>query len=319
MRKLLAALLLMLALPAAYASTAVFDETFPDDIIAGIGASLDSCTEGRGDLDFTLSAYSEDEETFPGRIHASFDIAYGDKSYTVNAEGTDRAGLLAQIDEEIHSMLYYEELLLAPGLRLDYIYQSSYSVLSDQAFSNGSRFRAVDSDGDIRGIFDVSGRYDGVTILDPVYLDHPFPGISLEPDGAWTAYGTASMGFRFPTVDVVGSVTVGKLDWIFPFIPTISFVYRYLDGVSYMYGGIGLAAVLNLNRIFPSVEFTLIQEGRIGADASLLLGGSTLGFDWKGRFSVFYEHRATPYFYWRIGYENFQGEHMLMIGMGGDF
>ena len=309
----------LLAAMALSASTAAFDDSFPADIMAGIGGSLDACTEGRGSIDFILSGYSEDGETFPERIHASFCISYGDRSYTINASGVDRQELIAQIGEEIYSMLYYEEMLLAPGLRLDYIYQSSYSMLCDTAYRSGMRFRAVDSDGDIRGIFDVSGRHDGVTTLDPVFLDNPFPGISLEPDGTWTAYGSAAMGFSFPSVDVVASATIGKLDWIFPFIPTISFVYRYLDGVSYMYGGIGLAAVLNLNRIFPSVSFTLIQEGRIGADASLLLGGSTEGFDWKGRFSVFYEHRATPYFYWRIGYENFQGTHMLMIGMGGDF
>lgn len=319
--KHLAVLVIAFLLPVSlFATTSSFDDTFPSDILTAVSAAADRYTDGRGSIDFLFSDYSEDSELFPDELHASFTVSYSGKSYTINATGRDRASLISQIDEEISAMLYYEELLLAPGLRLDYIFQSSYSALSDTSFRRGTRFKAVDSNGHTRGIFDVTGRYNGATTLDPVYLDRPFPGISLEPDGTWTAYATAAMGFAFPQVDVLASATIGKLDWIFPFIPTLSFVYRYRNGVSYMYGGIGVAASLSLGRIFPSVEFTLIQEGRIGADASLLLGGSSEGFDWNGRFSVFYEHRATPHFYWRIGYENFGWDtHMLMIGFGGDF
>ncbi len=318
MRKIAIILILSLCLPA-FATTFSFDESFPADAAAAIGVSLERNTEGRGSIDFTASGYSEDTERFPGQIHASFDISYGEKSYTINAVGTERGALLAEIDQEITSMLYYEEMLLSPGPRLDYVYQSSYSMLGDEHYRNGTRFRGIDSNGRIRGIFEVSGRYEGVTVLDPVYLDRPFPGIGLEDDGEWTAFSTFSMGFRFPAIDMVGSFSIGRTDLIFPFIPLISVVYRYLDGESYVYGGIGLEAYANLSRMFPSVEFTLIQEGRIGADASILLGGGPSGFDWKGRFSIFYEHRATSHFYWRIGYENFHGEHMLTLGVGGDF
>ena len=80
-----------------------------------------------------------------------------------------------------------------------------------------------------------------------------------------------------------------------------------------------MEAFLDIHRIFPSVSFTLIEEGRIGADASILLGYGPSGFDWKGRFSIFYEHRALAGLSWRIGYQNLQGTHMLLVGMGGMF
>ena len=54
----------LLATMALSASTAAFDDSFPADIMAGIGGSLDACTEGRGSIDFTLSGYSEDGETW---------------------------------------------------------------------------------------------------------------------------------------------------------------------------------------------------------------------------------------------------------------
>ena len=227
--------------------------------------------------------------------------------------------LAAAIEDEILSLLFYEEELLAPGLRLDYIHRGSYSFLSDDYYRRGTRFRAVDADGNLRGIFEVSDSYPGAYVLSPVYLDDPFPGISLESEGEWTMFSSAAMGFSFPAVDLTGSLSFGRTDLIYPFVPLASFLFRYENGAMYWYGGLGIEAFIDMHRIFPSVSFTLIEEGRIGADASILLGYGPAGFDWKGRFSVFYEHRATSSFFWRIGYENLQGTHMLMIGLGGDF
>ena len=318
MRRIL--LILALALSASvYASTIVPDSSFPDYALAAIGRAVDEGTRGRGNLDITVTGYSETDDYFPQMLYSSFTIGYSGRSVVINAVGHDREELAAAIEDEILSLLFYEEELLAPGLRLDYIHRGSYSFLSDDYYRRGTRFRAVDADGNLRGIFEVSDSYPGAYVLSPVYLDDPFPGISLESEGEWTMFSSAAMGFSFPAVDLTGSLSFGRTDLIYPFVPLASFLFRYENGAMYWYGGLGIEAFIDMHRIFPSVSFTLIEEGRIGADASILLGYGPAGFDWKGRFSVFYEHRATSSFFWRIGYENLQGTHMLMIGLGGDF
>lgn len=319
MRKLIAVFLIIVSVSALYASTVTPDDSFPDYALAAIGRSVDASTRGRGDLDVRVSSYSEDDGYFPDMLYASFTVEYGDVSTVINAVGHDTDELSDAIEDEIHSLLFYEESLISPGLRLDYIHRGSYSFLSDGYFRKGTRFSAIDSDGRIRGVFEVSDSYPGAYVLSPVYLEDPFPGISLESEGEWTMFGSTAMGFAFPRIDLTGSLSFGRTDLIYPFVPLISFLFRYDNGGMYWYGGLGMEAFLDIHRIFPSVSFTLIEEGRIGADASILLGYGPSGFDWKGRFSIFYEHRAASSFFWRIGYENLQGSHMLMIGMGGDF
>lgn len=315
----IAALIAIMLVSTLYASTITSDGSFPDYAMAAIGRAVDESTAGRGNLDISISSYSEDDSYFPDMIHGSFSIGFNGTDTEINAVGHDREELSDAIEAEIVSLLYYEESLLSSGLRLDYIHKGSFSFLSDEYYRRGTRFDAIDADGRLRGVFEISDSYPGVYVLSPIFLDNPFPGISLESEGEWTMFGSAAMGFSFPSVDMTGSLSFGRTDLIYPFVPLVSFLFRYDDGAMYWYGGIGLEAFLDIHRIFPSVSFTLIEEGRIGADAAILLGGGPSGFDWKGRFSVFYEHRATPSFFWRIGYENIQGEHMLMIGMGGDF
>lgn len=318
MRRILTALLIIL-LPALYASTITPDDSFPDYALAAIGRAVDESTAGRGNLDVSISGYSVDDSYFHNMLYATFTLSYNGNENIINAVGHDTAELSAAIEDEIYSLLYYEESLIAPGLRLDYIHRGNFSFLSDSHYRRGTRFNAVDTDGRTRGVFEISDSYPGVYVLSPVYLDEPFPGISLESEGEWTMFSSAAMGFSFPAIDMTASLSFGRTDLIYPFVPLVSFLFRYDNGAMYWYGGIGIEAFIDIHRIFPSVEFTLIEEGRIGADAAILLGGGPDGFDWKGRFSVFYEHRATSSFFWRIGYENIQGEHMLMIGLGGDF
>ena len=126
MRKLMTFILLAFS-AVLYASSVTPDESFPDYAIAAVGRAVDESTRGRGDLDVEISEYSEDNETFSDMILASFTISYEGKSSTINAIGHDTEELSDAIGEEITSLLYYEELLLVPGLRLDYIHRGSYS------------------------------------------------------------------------------------------------------------------------------------------------------------------------------------------------
>lgn len=319
MRRLLLLLLLMLPVLSLNANEIVFDDSVPDDVRRTLEDSIARWTEGRGDIFVRISGYEEDTQTFEDRTLATFEAVSGDLSLTVNAIGRDREELLDSVEAEVRNILFYEESLMAPGLRLDYVYQGSYSFLSSDYYRRGTRLAAVDSDDRVRGLFEVAERYDGAVLLEPVFLSDPVPGLRLEERGKWTLSLTAATGFDFssPSVEVMGAV--GRSDLIYPFMPLLSLTYRLSGGESYCYGGIGIGASLDLWRIFPTFSFTLIEEGRIQADASLLLGAGPDGFDWKGRFSVSYEHSPTPSFFWRLGYLNLQGEHMLILGGGGRF
>ena len=295
MRRLLFLLMLLIPALAISANDIAFDDSVPDDIRAVLEESIDRWTEGRGEIFVRIGSYEEDTQSFDDRTLATFEAVSGDLSLTINAIGRDREALLESVETEVRNILFYEESLMAPGLA------------------------ALDGDNRVRGLFEVAERYDGAVLLEPVFLSDPVPGLRLEDRGEWTLSLTAATGFDFssPSVEVTG--TVGRSDLIYPFTPLLSLTYLLSGGESYYYGGIGLGASLDLWRIFPTFSFTLVEEGRIQADASLLLGAGPDGFDWKGRFSVSYEHSPTPSFFWRLGYLNLQGEHMLILGGGGRF
>ena len=309
----------MLLSLAVSASTVSFDSSVPDDIALAISGSIDKWTEGRGDIEVAVSGYSEDGNLFDGRIFASFAAVSGDAEYEIKAVGEDREELADAISDEIMNILFYEDSFMAPGLRLDYVYRGSYSFLTEDHYRRGTRLSAVDRNGRTRGLFEVAERYEGSVLLEPVYLSTPVPGLSLIESGEWTAAVSASMGFDFPDPAFELTASIGRSDLIYPFTPFISLTYMMNGGASYYYGGIGISAALDFWRIFPNVSFTLIEEGRIGADAALLLGAGPDGFDWRGRYSVYYEHSPLPSFFWRVGYVNLQNEHMLMVGGGGRF
>lgn len=319
MRRFAVLFFLVILLFPAFSSHIVSDGTLPDDVLTSLAEDIGMMTYGRKDLDFTASSYSEGT-VIAGYVTASFTLSYGDRTLLVEFMGENRVELLESLEEEIENILFYsDELYSDAEERLDYILPPSYSFAPSAFYRKGTRLKAVDSLGNIRGVFAVSERYDDADTLEAIYLRSPFPGMTLEKSGNWTAYGTFATSFNFKSPELLGMVSIGRSDLIYPFVPIVSAAYRMKDGVSYVYGGIGIEAHLDMNRIFPSVEFTLIQEGRIGGNVSMLLGYGGEGFDWRSVFSIFYEHRATPSFFWRLGYENLQGSHMLFVGLGGDF
>ena len=308
---------LVSALPAV--SHIVSDGTLPADVLSSLAEDIGEETYGRGDLRFTASGYSESEEE-NGFTEASMLLSFSGKEILLSFRGEDREALLESLGEETRSLLFYEPSLSSDGeMKLDYITGGSYSFLTDRSFRRGTRFRAMDTEGRIRGIFELAEPFGEAKTLKPVYVNHPYPGMSLVPGGNWKFTASGAMGFRFNEFTASGIVSIGRTDLIYPFVPLISAAYVYDSGVHYAYGGIGIEAYLDLATIFPRVGFTLVQEGRIGGNASILLGGSSSGFDWSAVFSVFYEHNLSPSLHWRVGYQNLLGEHMLAIGFGGSF
>ena len=319
MRKLLFPIIFILLISAAAASSVTSDGSVPDDVLAVIEERVVSLTAGRADIIVDISSYSEDNGLFPGRIFSTFTAESGSASLVINAIGDDRESLLESISGEIRNILFYEESLMAPSPRLDYIYGGSYSFLADEYYRRGTRLRAVDSDGRVRGLFETAERYDGAVMLEPLYLADPVPGLPLEKCGAWTAFLSAAMSPDFSSPSFEITAAAGRSDLIYPFMPLLFATYYMDGGDAYFYGGLGIGASFDLWRMFPTVSFTLVEEGRITADASVLLGTGPAGFDWRGRFSISYEHSPLPSFFWRIGYVNLQGRSMLSVGGGGRF
>ena len=315
MRRLLLVMVMAVAVFSLYASHIISDGSLPDDVLSAVSEAIGRETYGRSDLVFHADSYTE-TDLENGGTAASFMLSYSDKAILTEGYGKDREELLSSFSYSIHGILFYEESLFSDApLSLGYIVDRNYSFLSDVSLRRGTKLRV----GTVRAVFEVGENYDGAVSLDPVYLRSPMPGMTLEKAGEWKLSGSLSTSFRFSSPEIFAQISLGRTDLIYPFVPTVSFAYCYSAGRSDVYAGVGLEAYLNLYRVFPSVSFTLVEEGRIGGSVSILAGGGAEGFDWRSVFSIFYEHRALPSLYWRVGYQNLQGTHMLVIGMGGDF
>ena len=317
-RLVIAAFIAILAMPLS-ASHIVSDGSLPEHVLSTLASSVGRETYGRGDLDFSASGYSSDGWD-DGWTHSSFYLAYSDKEVLVEFYGRSEDELLESLSDSIRGILFYEDSLSSDAdLTLGYALDSSYSTLSETTLRRGTMLRAIDSFGSTRALFEVDDVYGDAMTLQPVYLDSPYPGMALEEAGAWTIGATVASGFDFSSPSILLLATLGRTDLIYPLIPIISLGGMYgPDGLN-AYLGLGMEAYLDLSTAFPSVGFTLIQEGRIGGNVSLLIGGGASGFDWRSVFSIFYEHRALAGLSWRIGYQNLQGTHMLLVGMGGMF
>ena len=320
MRKAALLALVLLLLSVLSASTLETDGSFPAWVVSALGKALDENTEGRGDLDFSAAGYEEDEELFSDRTLLSFSLGYGGKTVLVHVLGSGEKELRESLEEEIRNLLYYEDLLLSPQPRLDYITRGMlYSFIPDRHYRNGTRLKAVGKDGKVKGLFEVSGAYEGALTLEPMYLDGAFPGLSLEKAGEWVADVDAGYGFVISKRRFFVQGTLGRTDLLYPFTPVLAVAYQSDEYSSGIYGGIGLKARVRLGKLFPTVGFTLVQEGRIGAEV-LVLGGVYAGeAEWNAAFQVYYEHQALPWLSWKAGYERFAGYNYFFAGLGGAF
>ena len=301
------------------ASHIISDGSLPEDALMSLSEVVGRDTHGRGDLILNARSYSE-TRLDDGSSEASFMLSFGEKEILVEFYGSTRKELLSSLSGSVHNILFYEPALYSGAeLELSYILDGTYSVLAAEPLRPGTRLSAYDSFGNTRARFEVDESYDGAFTLDPFYINRPYPGMRLEKSGAWKIVGSLSSGFNFASPEVFAMISLGRSDLIYPFVPILSVAYRYGGGQNTVYGGVGLEAYMNLSRIFPSWQFTLIEEGRIGGSVSLLVGTGSGGFDWRSVFSIFYEHHALPSFFWRFGYQNLQGKHALTIGFGGDF
>ena len=292
-----------------------FEGDFPIGVDSIIEAALISNTEGRGDISFSVSNYKENGDVSFGGTEISFDVTYSGIVHPITVFSRD--SLKISIDQAIEDLLYYEKGLFSDGLALDFIYKNSYSALSNGTSKLGSTFKAIDNNGNLRGVFEVSSKYGEYDVLIPLYSDGLLPGIELESAGSYRYAFSTAASLDFTSFAIWGEV--GNTEYIYPMIPKLVAGIDFSKGNVYAFAGVGVESYLFLNTVFPKVENAFIQEGRIGANAFILIGADG-SFRIDSLYSVFYEHRVLADLMWRVGYTNLPGSLSgLSLSIGGSF
>lgn len=323
MKKTLKAIAILIVFAAIGLSAAevAFDSSFPDEIKSTIGKAIEKNAKGRGDIVFSVSDYTFDDSGYDGMIYTSFILGFGDKELKIEVLSASPRSQSDDIEREIKAALYYDESLFSDSsLKLEYIHRKNYSFSSDNHYRNGTSFHLVDTDGRIRGLFEVSNSFGNNYILRPYYMKNALPGIRLERSSSWRWNASFASDVFFRNFMV--SLEVGNTSWIYPFVPKLSFDLYYKNGSLYYYGGLGLEASFSFASLF-STSFTLVEDGRIGASAFLLLGYGRGEFSYGGVFNVYYAHSPIAYLEWRLGYEMILTDtkpvHAIYLSLGGTF
>ena len=283
-----------------------FEGEFPASLMEDIESAIIQNSEGRGESSFIVSSYSSDESRISFRINDSLIVIMAGENKDISQE----------VYASIENLLFYDSSLYQEGDVLDYIYKNSYSYSPSKENRAGTTISAVDTNGHVRGVFEVKGSYEGYDVLRPLYLDRALPGIALEDSGAWRYAISAAASFDFS--DFAIWAEAGNTSWIYPFIPTFAAGYSTSEGKAF--AGIGIEGYLFLNTVFPELKTTFIEEGRIGGSAFLTLGASSSGVSLGSMYSIYYEHRFLPYFLWRAGYTLLpSGRSGISLSIGGAF
>ena len=314
MKKFLLLLLLVVSLPV-YADV-VFDSSFDSQSKAVINKAVMENSKGNDDIKFLLSSLERQVED-NGDIHIAFNLSFLDESFDINVI-TEEKNLEKAVIAEIYNVLFYQEKLYSDSDEIiNYIYSGSFSFVPKNNYRRGTTLTSYDEKGRISGVFEVKKHYTDVDGLQAIFVRNARPGNRLEKTSSFRYSLMGATNFYIGAYSL--SAELMNTSWLYPFSPTLSFFYEERAGNRAMYAGIGLTAFFDLNDIFSS-SFTLLEEGRIGASASLLLGAKNQEFAYDGFYSIFYEHRLLPKFYWRVGYAYYPMlKSSLILGVGGSF
>lgn len=209
----------------------------------------------------------------------------------------NKSNVNASIKSAAQEVLLYA--LEGEGETLDYIYLSSYSSLSLPKARKGTVYFLMSPEGKILADLSLLRQEEGVSELEPLYVKRAYAGLELEK--SLSIQIRADVGLIFsPSLKASGRINVKKTNWLYPFNPSIGFTYiNDYYGVNSYFGMLGIEYVLPFASLFTN-RFTLIQDGGLIANASVLLGyddGFALGCD----IFVAYQHFVSPHFSWNLG------------------
>ncbi len=313
MKRFLLFLLVATSLASAFGAI-TYDSSVPDALIASFDREYKRAIDGRDEIDIAITDY--EEENIEEGIYLIAKYKAGEAEVRLEGFGEAIADAYSSIAGSLYSMLYYnKELYSNESMILDYAYNGSYSAKAT-GFRRGQRLALYDSSDKIRGIFLISDHYNDYDNLKPLYINKALPGMKLKRVSSFD--WNLDYSLSLPIEEHYLSFSAGNTSWIYPFRPFIiaSFSIDQLYRTYGVYGGIGLSAKASLSSMIP-FSFTLIEEGSIGADASLLFNFIDRRF--YGSYSIYYEHRAFSFLSWRIGY-NFTPSSFkaITIGLGGN-
>ena len=317
MKKAFLSLSIILFLQAMLFSSSIFKDDVPIKIKDVIASAIEDNNRGRDDIEFDISNYSYSID-HRDKIHLSFSLGFLDKTLELSIVSDSEKTLEKDIRKEISNALYYENSLYSSGdEKLDYIYRNSFSFYPKNQYRKGTTLSAYDASGKRQGVFEIKHNYTDVSELQPIYLANIKPGLELRKSSAWrySIYGATN----FYIDNLAIALEVGNTSLIYPIVPILSLFYENKLGSYSIYGGVGIEAYCDLNDFLNS-SFTFIQEGRLGASASLLFGVSDGEWEYNGMYSIYYEHRLFSSFYWRVGYSKLPKlGRSLIFGIGGCF
>lgn len=313
MKKALFLLLLSLAMMSAFGAI-ICDSSISSELSEAFEREYESATNGRSKVDIALSGYKE--ETLDDGIYIT--VLCSEDSNDIELEGfaSTLNGAYESIAHSLYSYLYYNTSLYSDSpMILDYQYSGSYS-LKETGLRRGERVVVYDDSDKVRGVFLLSDHYSGYDLLKPIYLGGVLPGMKAEKASSFDW----SLGYALsiPLSEHYITASFGNTSWIYPMKPflTLFLNYNQLSNQFSVYSGIGLSARATLGEMF-NTSFTLLEEGSICADASLLF--SLTDFKFYGSYSLYYEHRALSFLSWKVGYTYTPGLHgALMVAFGGD-
>ena len=305
MKKLILFLVFVAISSALYAGV-TFDLSVAEEDIELIQATLDRLNRGNDDVDFEVASFKKEDD------FVSFELFFNDKSILISSRESN-------LSEEIKNALFYEEsLYLDSDDRLDYIWSGSFSFVPSKSYRKGTTLEARDANGKREGVFEVKKSFDSVTVLQPIYIkDDVVPGLELRKSSDFRYALSGATNFRRNSMAF--SFEVGVTSWIYPFMPTASVFCLQSQNSFSFYLGLGISGYLDLNDVL-SWSFTMIEEGRIGANATLLLGLSDGSFAYNGAYSIYYEHRVLAKMFYRVGYSYYPKiANSLVLSIGGSF
>lgn len=313
MKKFLLFLFISISLSSAFGAI-TYDSSVPNNLVSSFDREYKKAVDGRDEIDVAISCY--EEEMLEEGVYLIAIYKAGDDEVKLEGFGSSIDDAYRSIASSLYSMLYYNKALYSnESMVLDYAYNGNYSV-KDTGFRRGQRLALYDRDDKVRGVFLISDHYDDYDNLKPLYINKALPGMKLKRVSSFD--WNLDYSLSLPIEEHYLSFSVGNTSWIYPFKPfviaslSIDQLYRTYG----IYAGIGLSAKASLSSMLH-FSFTLIEEGSIGADASLLFNFVDRKF--YGSYSIYYEHKAFSFLSWKIGYTYSPSSfRAITIGLGGN-
>lgn len=247
-----------------------------------------------------ISDVREDEDGL------SFTISYNGKTKELKTERQ-------YLEEDIHSLFYYEESLFEEGERLDYIYNNTFSSITALKAGRGSNWAVIGFSGKTEALVMATEVYDDAIVMRPYYLSNPLPGMKMK------RINDFSLSLRtFSTLTFLrygASLSLSYSTICYPLIPFIQVAaVRNAGGVFSYYALLGASASFSFSSVWPEKRvirnMSIKGEVALGALYSTSL---TYGVEW----GLDVTYTFSRIFSLSFGLVNYSGVNYYSLSLGG--